>query len=144
MRRLIDLSHTVEHGMVTYPGLPGPVIADYQTREASQAHYAPGTTFHIGKIEMVGNTGTYIDAPFHRYAEGNDLAAIRLEQVADLEGRVFRSDPAQRAIGPELFKNEDLCNLELLPDSGFRFHAVPVKVRGFSSFPVRAYAIVSG
>src|SRR5690606_5990760 len=119
MRRLVDLSHTVEHGMVTYPGLPGPVIADYQTREASQAHYSPGTTFHIGKIEMVGNTGTYIDAPYHRYAEGNDLAALPLEQVADLEGRVFRSDPAQRAIGPELFKNEDLRGKAVLVHTGW-------------------------
>ena len=63
---LIDLSHTVEHGMVTYKGLPAPIICDYLSREASRTHYARGTEFHIGKIEMVANTGTYVDSPFHR------------------------------------------------------------------------------
>ena len=67
MTRLVDLSHTVEHGMVTYKGLPAPLICDYLTREASRAIYAPGTEFQIGRIEMVANTGTYIDSPFHRY-----------------------------------------------------------------------------
>ena len=72
----IDLSHTVEHGLVTYRGLPAPIICDYLSREASRAVYAPGTEFHIGKIEMVANTGTYVDSPFHRYADGRDLAAL--------------------------------------------------------------------
>lgn|SRR5690606_20089547 len=108
MRRLVDLSHVVEDGMVTYPGLPGPIITDHLSREASQAHYAQGTTFHIGRIEMVGNTGTYIDAPFHRYADGKDLSELALEQVADLEGLVFRADPSRRAIGPELFGRADV------------------------------------
>ncbi len=89
--RFVDLSHTVEHGMVTYPGLPAPVIGDHLSRTDSAAHYDPGTTFQIGRIEMVANTGTYVDA---------------------------------------------------LPDEGFRFYAVPVKLRGVGSFPVRAFGLL--
>ena len=74
MAQLIDLSHTVEHGMITYKGLPAPIVCDFMSREASRAHYAAGTEFHIGRIDMVANTGTYLDAPFHRYADGIDLA----------------------------------------------------------------------
>jgi len=218
-KTLIDLSHTVEDGMTTYEGLPTPIICDFLSREASEKHYAEGTTFHIGKIEMVANTGTYLDSPFHRYADGKDLSELALESIADLECLVFRADPRKRAIGPGLFSKSDvsgkavlvhtgwashwgtgqyfeghpfltaeaaewlrasgsalvgidslniddtsgghrpvhsillgadipivehLCNLESLPDSGFRFHAVPVKVRNFGTFPVRAYAIVEG
>ena len=76
--RFVDLSHTVEHGMVTYPGLPAPVIGDHLSRADSAAHYDPGTTFQIGRIEMVANTGTYVDAPFHRYQDGGDLADLDL------------------------------------------------------------------
>src|SRR5262245_66447026 len=72
----IDLSHTIEHGMATYPGLPGPLICDYLSREASRERYATGVEFQIGKLEMVGNTGTYLDSPSHRYAAGQDLAAL--------------------------------------------------------------------
>ncbi|HUP49256.1 MAG TPA: cyclase family protein [Thermoanaerobaculia bacterium] len=89
MRRLIDLSHTIIDGLVTYPGLPPPRVTDFLSREASREHYAPGTTFHIARIEMVANTGTYLDAPSHRYAEGADLAALPLERVANLEGVVI-------------------------------------------------------
>lgn len=213
---LIDLSHTVEHGMITYEGIPGPIICDFLSREASQAHYAKGTTFHIGKIEMAANTGTYIDSPFHRYADGKDLSELPLESIADVDGLLFRADPAQRAIGPALFAGaavqgkavlihtrwaqhwrtaqyfkghpfltaaaaewlkaagarlvgidslniddtsdghrpvhsillgadipivEHMCNLESLTTSGFKLHAVPVKVRGFGTFPVRVYAV---
>ncbi|MBD2107961.1 cyclase family protein [Nodosilinea sp. FACHB-13] len=213
---LIDLSHTVEHGMITYEGIPGPIICDFLSREASQAHYAKGTTFHIGKIEMAANTGTYIDSPFHRYAEGKDLSELPLESIADVDGLLFRADPAQRAIGPELFAGaavqgkavlvhtgwsqhwrtaqyfkghpfltaataewlktagarlvgidslniddtsdghrpvhsillgadipivEHMCNLESLPESKFKLHAVPVKVQNFGTFPVRVYAV---
>ncbi|HEY5568167.1 MAG TPA: cyclase family protein, partial [Gammaproteobacteria bacterium] len=81
----VDLSHAVEHGMVTYKGLPAPVICDYLSREASRALYAAGTEFHIGRIDMVANTGTYIDAPFHRYADGMDLAELPLESLANLD-----------------------------------------------------------
>ena len=81
---LIDLSHTVEHGLVTYKGLPAPIICDYLSREASRKFYAPGTEFQIGKIEMVANTGTYLDSPFHRYADGKDLSQLPLHKLADL------------------------------------------------------------
>lgn len=217
MKRLIDLSHTVEDGMITYRGLPAPVICDFLGREESQAHYTEGTSFHIGKIEMVANTGTYMDSPFHRYAGGKDLSAVPLESTADLEGAVFHAGPQQRAIGPELFSGTDVAGkavlvrtgwahhwgtdryfeghpfltaaaaerlkaagaalvgidslniddtadghrpthsillgaeipivehmtgLERIPDAAFRFHAAPVKVKNFGTFPVRAYAIV--
>ncbi len=76
--------------MITYKGLPGPVISDHLTREASRSHYAPGTEFYIGKIEMVANTGTYLDSPFHRYPEGKDLADLPLSSLADLDCVVAR------------------------------------------------------
>jgi arylformamidase len=74
--RLVDVSHTVEHGMITYKGLPAPVISDHLSREESRQHYSEGTEFQIGRIEMVANTGTYLDAPFHRYADGKDLSQL--------------------------------------------------------------------
>jgi arylformamidase len=217
-RRLVDLSHTIEHGMVTYPGLPTPVVRDWLSRDASQARYAPGTTFHIGQIELLANTGTYVDAPFHRYAGGPDIAAYPLERVADLDGIVI-PQPARagRAVDATAFGHADLrgkavlvrtgwdahwrtpqygvghpfltraaaehlvaagaallgidslnvdddqdgarpvhtlllgagiaivehlCNLGAVPVSGFRFFAVPAKVTGMGSFPVRAFAVV--
>lgn len=88
--KLIDLSHTIEHGMITYKGLPAPVICDYLSREDSKKFYEPGTEFQIGKIEMVANTGTYVDCPFHRYENGDDLAAVHLERFAHLPGLVIR------------------------------------------------------
>ena len=89
--QLIDLSHTVEDGMITYKGLPAPIICDYLSREASRARYAAGTEFQIGKIEMVANTGTYLDSPFHRYADGDDLSQLKLEALADLDCVVVRA-----------------------------------------------------
>ena len=89
-RRLIDLSHPIYDGLVTYPGLPAPVIEDHLSREASKEKYAPGTEFSIGRITMVGNTGTYMDSPFHRYADGADLAGIDLARVVDIPGIVVR------------------------------------------------------
>ncbi len=216
MSTLIDLSHTIEDGMITYPGLPGPLVCDYLSREASKAIYAEGTSFHIGRIDMVANTGTYVDAPFHRFAEGKDLAALLLESLADLPGIVIRTD-RRKAIGSDAFRNfdvagkavlidtgwaehwatpaylsghpfltgaaarhlrdngaalvgidslniddtsggerpvhttllgadipivEHLCNLERLAELTFKFHAVPVKVKSFGTFPVRAYAVI--
>jgi len=215
--QFIDLSHTVEHGMITYKGLPAPVICDFLSREQSKAHYAPGTQFQIGKIEMVANTGTYLDSPFHRYEDGKDLSQLELTSLADLDGRVLRAKGKERAIGPDPLDNVDvqgkavlihtgwaahwrtdkyfeghpflgkaaaelladrgaalvgidsyniddtadltrpahsillragipivehMCNLEELPRDGFRFFAVPVKVKGFGTFPVRAFAII--
>ena len=213
---LIDLSHTIEHGMITYKGLPAPVICDYLSREASRASYAEGVEFQIGKIEMVANTGTYLDSPFHRYADGADLAGLELSRLANLESVVVGSE-GRRAVEPDAFSGldvrgkavlvrtgwdahwrteryfeenpfltevacrhlvdegatlvgidssnvddmgdprrpahsillgagvpivEHMRGLEALPPSGFRFFAVPAKVRAFGTFPVRAFAIL--
>src|SRR5919205_280373 len=86
--RLIDLSHTVEHGMITYKGLPAPAISDFLSREDSRKVYGEGTEFHIGRIDMIANTGTYLDSPFHRYASGADLSALCLTSIANLDGIV--------------------------------------------------------
>src|SRR3990170_6101286 len=96
MSRLIDLSHPIEAGMTTYPGMPGPVITDYLSRADSRARYDAGTEFSIGRIEMIANTGTYLDTPFHRFESGFDLAGLALEKVADLPGTCLR------VAGPEL------------------------------------------
>ncbi len=211
---LIDLSHTVEDGLVTYPGLPAPAICDFLSREVSRTKYAEGTEFQIGRIEMVGNTGTYIDSPFHRYADGRDLSDLKLEELANLDGVLVTAEG--QATGPEAFEGvevqgravlvrtgwdahwateryysgspflteaaarylvdagaalvgidslniddtadmrrpvhtvllgadvpivEHMTGLDRLPATGFRFFAVPVKVKGFGTFPVRAFAI---
>ena len=214
--RLIDVSHTVEHGMITYKGLPAPIVCDYLSREASRKLYAPGTEFQIGRIDMVANTGTYVDAPFHRYADGKDVAELPLPSLANLDCVVARVTvrhgreiakldlPASAVRGRAVLVNtgwdehwrtdqyleghpyltgelaewlvdaevalvgidshnidctdnghrpvhsallghdipivEHLCGLGELPDRGARFFAVPVKVRGFGTFPVRAFA----
>src|SRR5882762_6865502 len=91
IKQLIDLSHTIEHGLITYKGLPAPIICDFLSREQSKEHYAPGTQFQIGKIEMVANTGTYLDSPFHRYEDGKDLSQLELTSLADLDGIVVRA-----------------------------------------------------
>src|SRR5215468_8639368 len=96
--RLIDLSHTVEDGLITYKGLPAPIICDFLSREASRKLYAEGTEFHIGKIEMVANTGTYLDSPFHRFANGADLSELPLTSLAGLEGVLVRAPAGRRAI----------------------------------------------
>lgn len=210
---LIDLSHTVEDGLITYRGLPAPVICDFLSREESREHFAQDTEFHIGKIEMVANTGTYVDSPFHRYAKGKDLAQLPLSSLADLPTVVVRAterridasafaglDVAGKAVLVETgwsqywkadayfeghpFLTEDaanhlrdqgvtlvgidslniddtddgrrpvhstllaadipivehLTNLTAVPRLGSRFFAVPVKVKAFGTFPVRAFA----
>jgi kynurenine formamidase len=209
----IDLSHSITHGMTTYPGLPGPIICDYLSREASRGKYAPGVEFQIGKIEMVANTGTYVDSPFHRYADGKDLDALPLESLADLDTVVIRA-VGERAVDRRAFEGhvvrgravlvhtgwdrhwgtqrylsgnpfltadaaayladygaalvgidslniddlgesarpvhstllgadipivEHLTGLGQLPESDVRFFAVPPKVVGFGTFPVRAF-----
>jgi kynurenine formamidase len=214
MKKLLDLSHTIEDGLVTYKGLPAPIICDYLSREDSKKHYAEGTTFQIGKIEMCSNTGTYIDSPFHRYEDGKDLSELNLESLASLEGvklvvdegvtvidkdafidldvygkavliqtgwsnywnteRYYEGHPfltenaAQylrdneaklvgidsyniddvsgkerpvhsTLLGAEILIVEHMCNLNNVPISGFKFYAVPVKVKGFGTFPVRAF-----
>jgi kynurenine formamidase len=214
--RLIDLSHEIEDGMTTFKGLPGPHICDYWTREESACRYDDGSTFQIGRIDMVANTGTYVDSPFHRYAEGKDLAGLPLESLADLDGLVVRrpfenglaidadafadldvqgkavlvhtgwsrfwqtdayfddhpflTEAAARELveggaafvgidshniddtrarsrpvhslllGADIPIGEHLTGLDKLPDVDFRFSAVPPKVCGMGTFPVRAYA----
>ena len=118
---LIDLSHTIEDGMVTYKGLPAPLICDHLTREASRAHYDPGTEFQIGRIEMVGNTGTYLDSPFHRYADGEDLSEIGLERLAGLPGIVVRAQDVQ-AVDADRFEGRDLRGKAVLVHTGWARH----------------------
>lgn len=218
MAKLIDVSHIVKDGLITYPGLPAPIICDYLSREASRKHYSPGTEFHIGKIELVANTGTYVDSPFHRYEGAKDLSELPLSKLANLEGLIFRApfsngraidaatfhdasisgkavlvhtgwskhwdsdnyfkghpfltedaavylkeagatlvgidslniddtDDGRRPVhsillGAEIPVAEHLTNLESLPDKGFRFFAVPVKVKAMGTFPVRAFGLV--
>jgi kynurenine formamidase len=215
--RLVDLSHTVEDGLETFPGLPPPRISAFLTHEDAQGRYAPGTTFHIGRIDMVANTGTYLDTPFHRFPGGADLADLPLARVADLPAVVVRGPARGRAVEADAIPDGDLRgravlfatgwsrhwgtpayfsghpflaagtaaelvrrevalvgidslniddtstgsrpvhtallaagipivehlrDLAALPDAGLRFFAVPVKVRGMGTFPVRAFAIV--
>lgn len=217
-KRIVDLSHVIEHGMTTYKGLPGPQICDFWEREGTAGNYDDGSTFQVGRIDMVANTGTYVDAPFHRYADGGDLADLPLPSLADLPGIVVRRpweneivvdvaafngrEVAGRAVlihtgwdrhwrtdrygeghpfvtadaadwliengallvgidsnniddtrgrsrpvhtkllGAGVVICEHMTGLGQLPDEGFRFSAVPPKVRGMGSFPVRAYAVL--
>jgi arylformamidase len=121
--RLIDLSHTVESGMITYKGLPAPVVCDFLSREASRALYAEGTEFHIGRIEMVANTGTYVDSPFHRFAHGADLSELDLASLANLAGvLVHATGMAERAIGPAAFAANDVRGKAVLVHTGWATH----------------------
>jgi len=122
MTQLIELSHIIEDGMMTYTGLPGPVISDHMSREASREHYAAGTTFQIGKIDMVANTGTYIDAPFHRYAKGGDLSQLEITSVANLDGVVIHVDEAARAIEPVFFNGREVKGKAVLIHTGWSRH----------------------
>lgn len=119
--RLIDLSHTVFDGLVTYKGLPAPVICDYLSREKSRAFYEEGTEFQIGRIEMVTNTGTYIDCPFHRFADGKDLSEVVLEKVAELDAITIAA-VGQTAIGKEYFTNHEIRNRAVLVHTGWAQH----------------------
>ena len=103
-KKMIELSHEIEHGMVTYQGLDAPVICDYWTREESKALYEDESTFQIGKIDMVANTGTYLDVPFHRFEDGKDFTAITLEQLAHLEGILVKiEDKTVKSIDKHYF-----------------------------------------
>jgi arylformamidase len=215
----IDCSHIVEDGLITYKGLPAPIICDYLSREESRKRYAAGTEFQIDKIEMVANTGTYLDSPFHRYADGKDLSELPLTSIANLDGIVIRAaQRSGRAISRAAFEDVDvrgkavlvhtgwdahwktdayfeghpyltadaaeflvkagaklvgidsmnidgtdtgerpvhstllaaeipivehLRGLDRIPDSGFKFFAVPVKVKGMGTFPIRAFALTN-
>jgi arylformamidase len=119
-KQLVDLSHTIEHGLITYKGLPAPIICDYLSREESKKIYAEGTQFQIGKIEMVTNTGTYLDCPFHRYEHGKDLSEVGVENLADLEGIVIRADHKQvQAIDASFFRNKELRGRAVLVHTGW-------------------------
>lgn len=216
VRTMVDLSHTIEHGMITYRGLPAPLICDFLSREASRRSYALGTEFQIGRIDMVANTGTYLDSPFHRFAQGKDLSELPLEKLANLQAVVVRVPVGRRQIDVDSFEGlsvrgkavlvatgwdrhwrtdqyfeghpfltqaaaewlrdagaalvgidslniddtadpsrpvhsallaaeipivEHLRGLSSLPEADMRFFAVPVKVKHFGTFPVRAFVL---
>jgi arylformamidase len=119
-KKLVDLSHLIEDGMVTYKGLPAPHICDYWTRAQSADFYDDGSSFQIGRIDMVANTGTYVDAPFHRFADGADLAGLKLEQLAGLEGLVVRSDAM--AVDADAFAGLDVRGKAVLVATGWDRH----------------------
>jgi kynurenine formamidase len=122
-RRLIEVSHEIEAGMITYPGLPGPELEDHLSRAASADRYAPGTTFQIGRVSLIANTGTYVDSPFHRYEGGADLAALPLERLADLDGVVVDLREREgRAIGAEAFAGLTLAGRAVLVQTGWDAH----------------------
>lgn len=119
----VDLSHTIEDGMITYPGLPGPLICDFLSYEASHAYYDEGTEFQIGKIEMVANTGTYLDAPSHRFRGAKDLSGLTLHSLADLPGLVVRHPTdAGRAISGESFRGLPLAGKAVLVQTDWSRH----------------------
>jgi arylformamidase len=205
--------------MITYKGLPAPLICDFLSRTESIKHYSPGTSFQIGRINMVANTGTYVDAPFHRFEHGKDLSELELDSLANVNAVLVHPPEGRRSIDRELFLTcdvrgkavlvhtgwsqhwrkeqyfeghpyltfgaaeylrdhgatvvgidsyniddtddqarpvhtvllgagipicEHMCNLHLLPSDGFTFTAVPVKVKGMGTFPVRAFATMRG
>lgn len=121
--RVVDLSHPIRAGLVTYPGLPAPTIAPHLTREASRAKYAPGTEFAMDILTMIGNTGTYLDSPFHRYAEGPDLAGLDLSSLVGLRAEVFHLEdawtPERRGIRPETLADRDVRGAAVLLHTGW-------------------------
>ena len=122
-RRVVDLSHPIRAGLVTYPGLPAPTITPHLTREESRERYAPGTEFAMDVITMIGNTGTYLDSPYHRYAEGPDLAALDLATLVGLRAEVFHLEDAwsasDRGIRPDLLADRDVRGAAVLLHTGW-------------------------
>jgi arylformamidase len=117
--RFVELSHAISAGMTTYPGLPGPEVVPHLTREASRALYAPGVEFAIDRISMVGNTGTYLDSPFHRYADGADLAALPLERLVDLPTVVVRATgTGARGVAAHRFEGIEVGGCAVLLHTG--------------------------
>ncbi|MFB9644313.1 cyclase family protein [Microbacterium terregens] len=121
--RIVDLSHPIRAGLVTYPGLPAPTITPHLTREDSRAKYAPGTEFAMDILTMIGNTGTYLDSPFHRYAGGTDLAGLELSSLVGLRAEVFHLedawDAANRGIRPEMLADRDVRGAAVLLHTGW-------------------------
>lgn len=120
-RRLVDLSHPIESGMLTYPGLPAPLISDFLSRQDSSERYGGKAEFHIAKIEMVANTGTYLDAPFHRHRDGIDIGDLPLPSIASVPGRLVRLSSG-RTIGPELLAETDIAGSAVLFATGWSLH----------------------
>lgn len=120
MARIVDLSHVIEHGMVTYPGLPEPTVEPWLTHETSRERYAAGTEFHMGRMTLLGNTGTYLDTPFHRFPDGHDLTGVPLEAVVDLP--VVVVDAPGPALGPEVVADLDVAGAALLLRTGWSRH----------------------
>ncbi|HYU50694.1 MAG TPA: cyclase family protein [Candidatus Limnocylindria bacterium] len=119
-RRIVDLSHEIVDGMTTHPGIPAPSISTFLTHEASATRYAPGTTFEIGRIDLVANTGTYLDTPAHRFPGGPDLADLAMDRVVDLDGvLVDCRHAAQRAIGPEAFRGIEIRGRAVIVATGW-------------------------
>ena len=151
-RRLVDLSHPIEAGMTTYPGLPGPVVSDFWSRESTKSRYASGTTFQIGRIEMVANTGTYVDAPFHRFANGPDIAGLPLNKLADLPGVLIDATRAGRAVDAEIFRRRVLRDRAVLVRTDWDRHwrtpqyaeGHPYLTRGVAEMLVREGAALVG
>jgi kynurenine formamidase len=122
-KRVVDLSHVIHEGLITYPGLPAPVITPHLTREASVATYAEGTTFAMDVITMIGNTGTYLDSPFHRYGDGADLAGLDLATLVDLPAEVVHlEDLTTRGIPVGVFLDRDLRGSAVLLHTGWDRH----------------------
>jgi len=111
-RRIVDLSHPIHDGMVTYPGIPAPVLGAHLTFDESAAHYAAGTEFSIGTISMAANTGTYLDTPAHRYRDGEDLARLSLERMVDLDGFVVRARQRSSAGGRAIEESDLISALD--------------------------------
>ncbi len=121
-RRLVELSHPIHHGMITFPGLPGPEISDHLSRADSRSHYTEGTEFHIGRISMVANTGTYLDTPAHRFADGDDLAATALARMADLPGVVVRLPDGVAAVDALMLAPYEVADRAVLIHGGWDRH----------------------
>lgn len=120
--RHIDLSHTIEDGMITYKNFPAPIVCDWLSRVDSRARYDEGTEFQIGKIEMVANTGTYIDSPFHRYEDGIDISELNLDGLADVECVVVRIEPDVLSVGPDCFNDLDFRGKAVLVNTSWDRH----------------------
>lgn len=122
MAKLLDLSHDVEDGMVTYKGLPAPLVCDFLSREASREHYAEGTEFHIGQIQLCANTGTYVDSPFHRFADGKDLSQLPLQSLVDLEALCVSIPKNVTRIEQRFFEGQSCQGKAVLVHTGWDRH----------------------